>query len=272
MPVLADVKVLPEHLLETRDRPAPGPSRRERRERAPGGRPRRLPVVQAHAEHRTVVGDSGDEARELLGAHAVGDPARDVDRDVRVAGLRAQEAERARDVAVGGVEALERAARVHHRREGVRGRRQLCPREPRPRARPALGPRGLNGTIASGVSPAACRTRCASATARLERRSAFRSRVDSMLRATPSNGCPLAVRKLSIASERRTSSAGFTCPGRYHATTDPARVQPLDEASELCGRMTSAGARSFAVSIQAFTPRAAMRAAVRSGAANSGPS
>ena len=40
-----------------------------------------------------------------------------------------------------------------------------------------------------------------------------------MLRATPSNGCPVAVRKLSIASERRTSSAGFTCPGRYHATT-----------------------------------------------------
>ena len=80
-------------------------------------------------------------------------------------------------------------------------------------------PRGLKGMIASGVSPAACRTRRASSTARRERSAAFLSAVPSMLRLTPSNACPPGCGSVSMASERRVSSAGSTCPGRYQATT-----------------------------------------------------
>ena len=131
MPVLADVKVLPEHLLETRNRlraawPASGLSGASARQAAGL---RRRPVVQADADHRSVVGDRSDEACELVGAEAVGDAACDVDRDVRVPRLRSEQAKRARDVAVRRVEALERAARVHHRRERIRDRGELGPRE-----------------------------------------------------------------------------------------------------------------------------------------------
>ncbi len=51
---------------------------------------------------------------------------------------------------------------------------------------------------------------------------------------TPSNDPPCGVRNESIARVRRTSTAGWTKPGRYQATTrNPARVQLVDEEPEL---------------------------------------
>ena len=105
----------------------------------------RLPVVQAQADRAAVVRDRRREARELLGPEAVRDPAGDVDRDVRISGLEAQQADRAGDVPVGRVEALERSARVRHRGEGVRELGELRPREAGPRARAPLEPARVEG-------------------------------------------------------------------------------------------------------------------------------
>ena len=147
--------------------------------------------------------------------------------------LDAEQAQRARDVAVRRVEALERAPGVDHRRERVGDLGELRPREARPRARMPLEPARVEGDDRERCLSRLRRSWRASATARRERSPTFRSLVDSMSSATPSNARRSACRKLKHRERATRVERGLHVAGEVPGDDPyPARVQRVDEATE----------------------------------------
>ena len=242
MPVLADIKVAPRapprdarpaarragrriRLAERRRRAAPSPP--SRRASSSGGR---------RGSSRVAVPSSSTASSKAFSSSFVirfaTPPAAWT--AIVVADRRAQQPERARDVAVRRVVALEAAARVEHRHDRVDRRAISRPREARPPAQvPLERARRVRDRRDRRRPASALQSARAGRASGVVRSLTFFFRSDSTSSAIPSNAPPSGVRNESIARARRRSRAWRSWPGRYQATTrDAARVEGVHHAPE----------------------------------------